>query len=71
MQKITIIIVVLTFIPITLFGFGSQKVEVSDDLQKAYSIFKAQLELKGYLTSIKNISECQTPSTKLCKCRWI
>jgi hypothetical protein len=54
MQKITIIIVVLTFIPITLFGFGSQKVEVSDDLQKAYSIFKAQLNFITGLTRLIN-----------------
>lgn len=71
MQKITIIIVVLTFIPIALFAFGSHKVEVPDNLQKAYSILTGQLELKGFLTSIKNNSECQTPSSKLCKCIWI
>jgi len=68
MQKITIIIVVLTFIPIALFAFASQKVQVPDQLQKAYSIMADQLELSGFLTSIKNISECQTSSLKLCTC---
>lgn len=68
MQKIIILIIVVTFIPIAVYVYDARRIDVSPEMQTAYSTISQQVNSQGFLVALKNIPQCQPPSNMLCNC---